>query len=131
MPLRLLLDTNVAYWSSGVSTRLPAEIVEEIADEANEVYVSIASVWEIAIKNGTGRRARFPISAQRALDDFRRIGLSVLNIQLSHVLAVEDLPALHRDPFNRLLVAQAQVERLTLLTSNAKLGEYGSLVRLV
>lgn len=122
--MRLLLDTHTFLWWITSDQRLSQRSIELISDGSNELLFSTASGWEIAIKAGLGR-----LDMPEPLDRFvtehlSRNHISVLSVQLSHALHVYTLPQLHRDPFDRLLVAQAQVERLPLLSSDKRLAEY-------
>lgn len=127
--MKLLLDTQLAVWWQIDSRRVPAAAREAVA-EADAVYMSRASLWELAIKAGLGRLnldlPRF--SAQLTADGFRW-----LEIAEAHVLALGALPVFedHKDPFDRLLVAQSLSEPLILLTADRALARYGSTVRLV
>jgi PIN domain nuclease of toxin-antitoxin system len=112
------------------SRRLPKEARALLLDTANEVYYSAASVWEVAIKT-TLRRRDFkanPAVLARALE---RSGFSELPVTAAHAARVAGLPAIHRDPFDRLLVAQSLAEPMTLLTNDAVLRRYCPLVQLV
>ena len=97
---------------------------------ADEVFVSAASVWEIAIKHALGR-GQMPVSAAMALQAFNDSGYRMLAVAASHAARVESLPLLHSDPFDRLLVAQALDEPLTLLTSDKVVAAYSDAVLLV
>ncbi|MDB5476175.1 MAG: twitching motility protein PilT [Phenylobacterium sp.] len=129
--MKLLLDTHLLLWAArGPRERLPAEAATLIADEANELMFSAASIWEVAIKNGLGH-ADFradPHQLRRGLTDNGYVEAPITG---EHAAAVSRLPPVHRDPFDRLLVAQATVEGVTLLTADAKLAEYGAPVRRV
>lgn len=119
--MRLLLDTNVLVWLLlGRRERVPDATVGAIEDAANPVLVSAASVWEIAIKRSLGKldiEDRWP----RALT---RLGFDQCPVTAEHAAAVEALPWLHRDPFDRLLVAQARLEQATLVTADARVRAY-------
>lgn len=128
--MRLLLDTHIAVWALTDDRRLSTEARRLLLDEESELFVSAASVWEIAIKHALGRR-RMPISGAEALGHFRDAGYAILAVRGEHAAAVERLPALHSDPFDRLLVAQAQTEPLRLITHDAMLAGYGAAVLLV
>lgn len=122
--MNLLLDTHAFLWWVTNDPRLSAAAGVAIADDQNSVYVSTATAWEIAIKAGLGQ-LRLPaepasfIARQVALNAFE-----ILPVQLGHALHVLTLPALHRDPFDRMLVAQSQVESLALVTSDAAIRAY-------
>jgi PIN domain nuclease of toxin-antitoxin system len=124
--LRLLLDTHVALWALTDDPRLSRRARALIEDPANDVLVSAASVWEIAIKHALGR-GDMPISGDQALDWFRQAGYALLPIAPDHAAAVEHLPDHHRDPFDRLLVAQAIAEPLRLLTRDPLVLRYGDM----
>jgi PIN domain nuclease of toxin-antitoxin system len=126
----LLLDTHVLLWAVAASRRLPADARRSIEDGENEVFYSAASLWEIAIKSGLRRRDfRIDLEAlQAALPD---AGLEELPVRASHAVALARLPAVHRDPFDRMLVAQAVSEPLVLMTNDAILARYPAPVRLI
>ena len=124
--MRLLLDTHIALWAVTASPLLPARAEAAIL-AAEHVAVSVASLWEIAIKHALGR-GDMPVSSAEALDAFEDAGYVLLDIKPAHALQVERLDALHRDPFDRLLVAQAMAEPLILLTHDVSVGQYGSFV---
>jgi PIN domain nuclease of toxin-antitoxin system len=121
--VNLLLDTHIALWAIADDRRLPRDAASWIADGANSIWVSTASVWEIAIKHRLAKKS-MPISGRQALGYFREAGYRLLEIRPEHAAAVEDLPELHADPFDRMLVAQAEVEPLKLVTSDALLAKY-------
>lgn len=119
--MRILLDTNAIIWWLEGDPRLGAAATAIVTDPENEIFVSVASIWEIAIKCRTGK-----LSQPKCLEDaLESDGISVLPILASHALRTTSLPDLHRDPFDRLLVAQAMVEQLFILTSDRILGAYG------
>ena len=119
-----MLDTHVALWAITDDSRLSDSARLLIDTPANEVLVSAVSVWEIAIKHALGR-GDMPVSAARALVFFKNAGFSLLGVSAAHAAAVEGLPAIHADPFDRLLVAQAFHEPLRLLTHDATVVKYG------
>ena len=122
--MRVLLDTHTFLWWITADHRLSQRSIELISDGNNELLFSTASGWEIAIKAGLGR-LDIPDPLDRFVSEHLfRNHIGVLPVQLSHALHVYTLPQLHRDPFDRLLVAQAQVERLPLLSSDRRLAEY-------
>ena len=128
--MRVLLDTHLLLWSVASSRRLPKEARSVILDAANEVFYSAASVWEVAIKSARRRRDfnANPIVLVRAL---AQSGFSELPVTAAHAARVGGLPAIHRDPFDRMLVAQSLTEPMTLLTNDAVLVGYGPLVQMV
>jgi PIN domain nuclease of toxin-antitoxin system len=126
--MKLLLDTHLLLWAAGEPGRLPADALALIDDPANELIFSAASIWEVAIKCRLGR------------DDFRvdlrllRRGLldnnySELPVTSEHAVALDRLPSIHKDPFDRILVAQAIVEGIALLTVDPVLAQYGGPIR--
>jgi PIN domain nuclease of toxin-antitoxin system len=122
--VRVLVDTHfLVWWAAG--RKIPKQAASLIQDPANEIYASAASVWEIAIKVGLGRLDVDPAELARALDDG---GFTALPVTIQHAIAVAALPVFHRDPFDRLLVAQSRVEHLSLLTQDKVLAEYGAMV---
>ena len=128
--MRLLLDTHLLLWAAASSKRLPLDARALIENTANEVYFSAASVWEIAIKSSLGRQDfRVDLaSLQKALP---KMGLLELPVTAVHAAGVTKLPAIHRDPFDRLLIAQSIAEPLALLTNDVLLGRYGGSIRVV
>lgn len=127
--MNLLLDTHVALSAITDSPRLSARARELIAAPHASVWVSAASVWEIAIKHALGR-GDMPVSGEDALHWFEASGYRLLAVEGHHAAAVGSLPAHHQDPFDRLLVAQALVEPMRLLTHDANVARYSdSIVR--
>lgn len=121
--MKLLLDTHILLWAAGQPERLPAAARSLLDDPENELVFSAASLWEVAIKRGLGR------------DDFRvdprllRRGLldnlyQELPITSQHVVAIDSLPPIHKDPFDRILIAQSITEGIILLTSDPSVAEY-------
>jgi PIN domain nuclease of toxin-antitoxin system len=126
--MKLLLDTHVLLWAAGEPARLSASARRLINDADNEPLFSVASLWEIAIKRGLGRKD-FQVDARLLRRGLLDNGYSELPIMSDHVVAVEDLPAIHKDPFDRLLVAQATVEGITLLTLDLVVARYPGPIR--
>lgn len=126
MTVRVLLDLQIALWAVVGSRRLAPRAKEAIL-AADAVFVSVASVWEIAIKHGLAR-ADMPVSSAQALQAFSDAGYELLNIRAEHAVAVERLTAIHNDPFDRMLIAQALVEPLTLITRDALVASYSSAI---
>jgi PIN domain nuclease of toxin-antitoxin system len=130
--VRLLLDTHIALWAVTDDPHLSETARALIVDPANELFVSVAAIWEIAIKHAVRRRASaMPVSAGTALRDFQAAGFQELDIIPAHVLALEALPRLHGDPIDRIMVAQALSTPLRLLTRDAKVAAYSDTVILV
>ena len=121
--MRLLLDTHVWLWWLGALERLPPPVLTAI-EHADEVRLSAICVWETVIKAGAGKLVLPMPAAELVVVSHRGAGMEPLPVDARHALAVRDLPDLHRDPFDRLLVAQARVEDLTLVTADAKVQAY-------
>jgi PIN domain nuclease of toxin-antitoxin system len=121
--LNLLLDTHVALWAITDHPRLSALAREMILAPGNTVWVSAVTVWEIAIKYSLGRET-MPVSGKASLQYFRQAGYRFLAVAPEHAAAVEGLAKHHQDPFDRLLIAQALVEPMQLLTHDEMVGRY-------
>ena len=121
--MRLLLDTHLLLWAAASSARLPREARELLQDDSNDAYYSAASIWEIAIKSSL-RRKDFRVDLTQLLATLPEMGLVELPVTAAHAAGVTRLPSIHRDPFDRLLIAQSIVEPLTLLTNDALLDRY-------
>lgn len=126
--MRLLLDTHLLVWAMGSPQRLPAGLASMVEDPGNAPIFSVASLWELVIKQALGRPdfTVQPALLRRALLDG---GWQELAIEAPHALAMASLPPLHRDPFDRLLLAQAQAEGLLLITADQQLAAYPGPVR--
>ena len=125
--MNLLLDTHVALWAITDSPKLPQKARELIASPRTTVWVSAATVWEIAIKHALGR-GDMPVSSQDALRYFGESGYRFLPVEAEHAVAVEKLAPHHQDPFDRILVAQALVEPMRLMTHDAMVALYSDTV---
>ena len=128
--MRILLDTHLLLWAMAASRKLPRTVRTQLLDPGNEVYYSAASLWEIAIKGGL-RREDFRIDPGALMAALRESGFLELPITAVHAVGVAELPALHKDPFDRLLIAQSMAEPMTLLTNDATLGDYWDGVKVV
>jgi PIN domain nuclease of toxin-antitoxin system len=128
--VKLLLDTQVALWAIANDDRLSAKARRLIEDAENDIVVSAATVWEISIRHALARGGPndMPISGEEALGYFKDAGFALLSISPTHVAAVEALPPLHADPFDRMLVAQALTTPLRLLTHDQRIVGYSDLV---
>lgn len=122
--MRLLLDTHAFLFWVYEPSRLGASARRALADRENQVFWSVASSWEIAIKVGLGKLTLDGPVSEVIPTELLRNGFSLLPIDHAHVLAVSDLPRLHGDPFDRLLVAQARAEGLDLVTADARIAAY-------
>jgi|SRR3989344_921586 len=116
----LLLDTQVFLWWMGKSKKLSKDVASIIRNSRTNVYVSVGSIWEMVIKAAKGK-LKIPKNIKGGIE---RSGFAILPIELSHVLEIAILPLFHKDPFDRLLIAQSRSERLTLVTSDRKMWKY-------
>lgn len=122
--MNLLLDTQALLWWRHGHRKLGRRAHRTIEAEANVVWVSSATVWEIAIKSRGGKlRLRDPLAAWMP-EALEQRGFKPLNVTITHAIAVASLPAHHTDPFDRLLIAQAQLEDLTIVTSDSAFEDY-------
>jgi PIN domain nuclease of toxin-antitoxin system len=128
--MRLLLDTHLLLWTISQSRRLTAGARRLIGDPGNELSFSVVSIWEVAIKHGRGRDD-FQVDPRLLRRGLLDNGYRELAITGEHAVAVADLPPLHRDPFDRILVAQSVVEGITLLTADPLVAQYPAPVRRV
>ncbi|KAA6465097.1 type II toxin-antitoxin system VapC family toxin [Acidobacteria bacterium AB60] len=128
--MKLLLDTHLLLWTAQKSTRLSAAALKLINDPANELLFSVASLWEFGIKYAKVPDD-FGVSPSELREALLQNGFVEVEITGKHVLAISNLPALHGDPFDRLLVAQTAVEGITLLTSDARVAQYPGSIRKV
>ena len=126
--MKLLLDTHLLLWAAGEPSRLPAAARRLINDPHNEPIFSVASLWEIAIKRSLGRKD-FEVDARLLRRGLLDNGYSELPIMSHHVVAIDSLPPIHKDPYDRLLVAQATTEGITLLTVDPIVGRYPGPIR--
>lgn len=123
--MRLLLDTHALLWWVEDDPQLSPEVRRQIADERNDCLVSLASAWEMAIKAGLGK-LKLAVTVQRYFQEhLTPNNFQLLPIGLEHVTLVEALPLHHRDPFDRLLIAQAKCDGLVLVSADPMFDEYG------
>ena len=128
--MKLLLDTQLLLWAAGQPERLPAGARAVVDDARNQLMFSAASLWEVAIKSGLGRgdfRADARLLRRGLLDN----GYDELAITSEHAVAIASLPPIHKDPFDRMLVAQSSVEGILLLTADPIVAQYPGPVRKV
>jgi PIN domain nuclease of toxin-antitoxin system len=126
--VNVLLDTHLVLWWMADHPRLPGRARELIADEDNDVAISVASLWEIALKAAQRSLQADPVEVEQAA---RSGGFGILAIEARHVRALQSLPVLHGDPFDRMLVAQARAEPRYLITADRALRGYGESVLVV
>jgi len=121
--VKLLLDTHMLIWSA--ADKLPLTAAKYILDETNELFFSPASIWEIIIKRGIGRQDFF-IDPYRLYHGLLDNGYTEMTITTRHALAVDSLPNVHKDPFDRILLGQSIAEGISLLTSDSVLAKYSA-----
>ena len=121
--MKYILDTHLLLWAAGDPSQLSADANNLLSNKNNELFFSAASLWEIAIKHSLGR-GDFKVDARLLRRGLLDNGYSELPISSEHAVAIDQLPELHKDPFDRILVAQATVEEITLLTSDAFVVKY-------
>lgn len=128
--MKLLIDTHLLLWAAQGAKYLPSAAYQLMRVQANELYFSVASLWEIVIKRSLDRddfQVDVRVFRRGLLDN----GYHELSIQSEHAVAIETLPPIHKDPFDRLLVAQAISEGMTLLTADARVADYPAPIRKV
>ncbi len=123
--MRLLLDTHVWLWMIAERERFSVEVAALLENSANDLLLSAVSSWEIAIKHSLGKLTLPAPPAKYVPEQIAKTGVTPLPVEHSHALRVAELPPHHRDPFDRLLVAQAELERATLLTGDRQFEAYG------
>jgi PIN domain nuclease of toxin-antitoxin system len=122
--VRLLVDTHVLLWSAETPEKLSAAARRELQDASNALFFSAASIWEIAVKISVGK-LNLSMSPGRLVESLTNSDFTELSITSSHAAKVASLPLHHRDPFDRLLVAQAEIEQLVLVSKDDGLDAYG------
>ncbi len=121
--MKLLLDTHIVLWAAGQPEKLSKSTRTILATPENDLFFSVASMWEIVIKRGLGRQD-FKVNPRRLRKMLIAHGYIELSVDAEHVFTVETLPLLHKDPFDRLLLAQARAEGMLLLTVDASVLQY-------
>jgi PIN domain nuclease of toxin-antitoxin system len=128
--VKWLLDTHLLLWAASDDMKLPAEARAEIENAQASLYFSVVSIWEIIIKNALGRDD-FSVNARVLRRELIDVGYTELEIKGQHVLEVEQLPLIHHDPFDRLLIAQASSEGIFLMTHDKSVAQYRGPIRQV
>ena len=125
-----LLDTQLLIWMAFAPEQLPSKLIPDLEDRQQHFFVSVVSLWEVAIKRSLNRPF-FQFDAAELRQQLQREGFEELPIRAEHCLAVQNLPWHHKDPFDRLLIAQAQQEQIQLLSCDQSLSQYGACVTLL
>ncbi len=128
--MKLLLDTHLILWAAGKPERLSRAARDLLESPQNELFFSPASLWEIIIKQGLNR-PDFQVNARLLRRGLLENTYQELEITSEHIMAVGELPSLHKDPFDRILIAQSKVEGFTLLTTDALIAQYPGSVQKV
>lgn len=128
--MKLLLDTHILLWVAAKPDKLSIKAKALIEQPENTLLFSAASIWELAIKGGLGR-ADFNVDVRLLRRSLLDNGYQELSIDSVHAVAVDQLPPIHKDPFDRILIAQAMVEGITLVTADAMVAEYPGAIQLI
>lgn len=121
--MKLLLDTHILLWAADGSSKLSQKVIDLISNQDNELYFSAASIWEVSIKSGLGR-ADFQRDAAELRRELLKNGYIELQINGSHAAALTGLSNIHKDPFDRMLLAQSLVEGVALVTADSLIAKY-------
>ncbi|MGG6269803.1 type II toxin-antitoxin system VapC family toxin [Leptolyngbya sp. AN03gr2] len=122
--MRVLLDTHAFLWWMSDDSQLSTAARAIISDPENTIFVSVVSVWEIIIKQGTGKLILSEPAEDYVPDRIRSNQFSTLSVEMRHILRIASLPALHRDPFDRLLIAQSECENLAIISVDHLIQQY-------
>lgn len=126
--MKILLDTQVLLWTQTGDARLNKTARKTIENSQNEVIVSVASIWEIGIKRALNK---ISIDFEALTNALKQSDIEILKIETEHAIAAADMPQIHRDPFDRMLIAQAMLEHAHLYTSDETLAAYGAHVHVI
>ena len=121
--MKILLDTNALIWFANGDKKLSQNAIDSIENPENEKFVSVASIWEIAIKKSIGK-LDFPFDLNNLVDILENNGFFILDILSKHATAIEILPLVHRDPFDRIIFAQALTEEMQLISVDKIFDDY-------
>lgn len=122
--MKFILDTHAFIWMDTDPTKVSPRVVQVLNDTNNEIHLSVASVWEMVIKSQTGKLVLSDAIDKIIAEQMKRNPLQLLPVGLPHVLAIQTLPSIHKDPFDRLLVAQAMIENAILLSTDPLIRQY-------
>ena len=128
--MNFLLDTHILIWAAISPHKIPPELASLLSDPSNHLHFSSASIWEISIKESLGKRD-FQVSSNKLHEGLVENGYKEIKVSSLHAMGVIKLPFIHRDPFDRILVATAIWENIPLLTNDSTLSPYHSLVRIL
>jgi PIN domain nuclease of toxin-antitoxin system len=117
--MKALLDTHIVLWYVTDDNKLRQEVIDLIENQENQIYISIASLWEMSIKASIGK-----LNLTQPIEDFIGQNIHLLPIGLEHITAIQSLPFHHRDPFDRMLIAQSMVENLVLVSEDSQFKNY-------
>ncbi len=123
--MKILLDTHVFLWAITDSPKLSVQQRDLFLDEANEVHMSVASLWEMLIKAGLGKLPLPEPAIEYLVRQMDQNRILLLPIRIAHLAELQKLPPLHRDPFDRMLVAQAKAEKMRMLSVDVRMRDYG------
>lgn len=126
--MKLLLDTHILLWAAAEPRKLPADARSLLEDANNELLFSPVSLWEVAIKRGLGR-SDFTVDPRLLRRGLLDNGYNELSVTSQHAVAIDSLPPIHKDPFDRMLMAQSLIEGITLVTADPILGQYSGPIR--
>jgi PIN domain nuclease of toxin-antitoxin system len=121
--MKYLIDTQILIWLFGLSDNIPKNIYKILKDTNNEILVSSVSIWEIAIKKSVGKLT-FPFELKNIIDEIEKLNINILDISSEHLIEVADLPFHHKDPFDRLIISQAIIENLPVISSDKNFDYY-------
>ena len=122
--MKILIDTHIFLWAITDDPRLSSTHRAFYLDPANDLYLSVASIWEMLIKTGLGKLSLPAPAADYIVKQMEKNRLLLLTIRVSHLAVLERLPPVHRDPFDRMMVAQARAESIPLLSADSNLRKY-------
>ena len=122
--MKLLIDTHIALWLFNEHEKLSANVKNYLLDETNELNISIVSAWEVAIKSSLGKLGDFKGGVKTFLSAINNHPIELLPVSIQHVILVESLPFIHRDPFDRLLIATAISEHMSIITVDENIQKY-------
>ena len=122
--MKILLDTHIALWLFNDYENLSQKALDYLRDEENELYISVASAWEVAIKSSLGKLSEFGGGVKRFLHAIQDNPIQLIGIEATYVEKVEDLPYIHRDPFDRIIIATALCNEMIILTADESIQKY-------